>query len=93
MLSAKQKQNFNEQGFVVVENVLSPTQLSQMKTRAADIIQAWDDTESRHIFTTQHNNRSGDDYFLDSAEQIRCFYEEEAFDDAGKLVQPREHVH
>ncbi len=90
MLSVGQQQTFHNQGYVVIENLLSPEQLDQMKARAVEIIHAWDDEESRHIFTTQHNNRSGDDYFLDSAEQIRCFYEEEAFDDSGKLVQPRE---
>ena len=26
-----------------------------------------------------------DDYFLDSGDQVRCFFEEEAFDAAGKL--------
>ena len=90
MLSTEQKHNFRDQGYVVIENLLLPEQLSQMKTRVTEIIQAWDDAESRHIFTTKDNNRSGDDYFLDSAEQIRCFYEEEAFNEAGELVQPRE---
>ena len=89
-LTPTQKQDFHQQGYVVIENLLPTEQLIQMKTRAAEIIRAWDDTASRHIFTTKHNNRSGDTYFLDSAEQIRCFYEEEAFDSAGKLVQPRE---
>lgn len=89
-LSQQQKEMFDQQGYLVIEDLLSTDQLEQMQVRAAAIIHAWDDTESRHIFTTKHNNRSGDAYFLNSAEQIRCFYEEEAFGDDGCLVQPRE---
>ena len=31
----------------------------------------------------------GDEYFLGSAERIRCFFEEEAFGEDGKLTQER----
>ncbi|MGB1011639.1 MAG: phytanoyl-CoA dioxygenase family protein [Thiolinea sp.] len=89
MLSQQQQQDFQEQGYVIVENLLSAKQLEQMKNAATEIVDAWDDEEQHHIFTTKNNDRSGDDYFLDSAERIRCFYEEDAFDDAGRLVQPR----
>ncbi len=89
MLTPTQQQTFQQQGYVVIEDMLPNAQLVEMQARAAEIIAAWDDEANRHIFSTHDNNRSGDDYFLDSAEQIRCFYEEEAFDASGKLVQPR----
>lgn len=31
-----------------------------------------------------------DNYFLDSASQINFFFEEKAFDESGKLQQPKE---
>lgn len=89
-LSPEQIQHFQQQGYVVVENLLSASQLAQMQAQASKIIHDWDDQQARHIFTTKDNNRSGDDYFLGSAEQVRCFYEEEAFNTSGQLVQPRE---
>lgn len=89
MLSNQQTKHFQSQGYCVIEDILTPKQLTQMKQRAAAIIDEWDAASQQAVFTTKDNNRSGNDYFLDSAEQIRCFYEEEAFDDTGKLTQER----
>ena len=90
MLTREQIKQYQEQGFVVLNEIIEPSMLSQLKASAANIVEQWRDDHASHTFTTKHNNRSGDDHFLDSAEQIQCFFEEEAFDAEGKLVQERE---
>lgn len=90
MLTPKQLKQFGSDGYTLIENVLTPEQLAQMKSRAAGIIDEWEEDLNNPIFTTKDNNRSGDLYFLNSAETIRCFYEEEAFDANGNLVQQRQ---
>ena len=90
MLSPKQLDQFKTDGYTVIENVLSPEHLAQMKTRAASIVNDWKDDTDNPIFTTQDNDRSNNSYFLNSAENISCFYEEEAFDANGEFVQKRE---
>ena len=89
MLTQQQIEHFQTQGYTVIEGLLLPEQLSAMKERAAGIIAEWEETSQQAVFTTNDNDRTGNDYFLDSAEQIRCFYEEEAFDVEGRLVQDR----
>jgi len=89
MLTDNQISQFHKDGYTVVENLLTPGQISQMKDRAARIVEEWDEDESRHVFSTNDNNRTDDTYFLESAEMIRCFYEEEAFGPDGRLVQER----
>lgn len=43
------------------------------------------------VFSTEDNNRQQrDDYFLDSAWQIKPFYESDALDSNGKLRVPKE---
>lgn len=89
MLSPQQLHEYNTQGYTVIDNVLTPEQLAAMKARAAAIVTQWDGASQQATFSTNDNNRSGNDYFLDSAEKIRCFYEEAAFDDRGELVQEK----
>ena len=43
----------------------------------------------RSIFTTREQARITDAYFLASADRVRCFFEEEAFDADGSLRQPK----
>ncbi|WDD99332.1 phytanoyl-CoA dioxygenase family protein [Thalassomonas actiniarum] len=89
MLSSEQIQQYRQQGFVVLDQVIPQAMLEQVKARAALLVEQWVEDSPSHTFTTKDNNRSGDDYFLESAEKIRCFFEEEAFGEDGKLVQDR----
>lgn len=89
MLSKQQINQFHEQGYTVLNQAIEQKQLDEVKARAAKLVEQFGENSDPHIFSTNDNNRSDDDYFLDSAEQIRCFFEEEAFDENGKLVQDR----
>jgi len=89
MLSEVQKKEYHEQGFVVLDQVFALEELEKVKKQAAKIVDDWHDEDITHTFGTKDNDRSGNDFFLDSAETMSCFFEEEAFDEKGEFVQDR----
>lgn len=89
MLTPQQLQQYQPQGYTIIPNALSSEQCAELKARAAEIVANWEEDSQNPIFTTKDNDRTGDNYFLNSAENISCFYEEAAFDDNGQLVQER----
>ena len=90
MLSCQQLEHYQAQGYLVLPGFKSAPELAALRARAAQIVEAFDAGAHRSIFsTTDQARRSADAAFLDSAEGIECFFEEEAFDAAGQLRQPK----
>lgn len=89
MLSPHQKQHFENEGYVVLEDFKSAAEIATLRARAEAIVDAFDPASTRSIFTTREQAMATDHYFLDSAEQVRCFFEEDAFDERGQLRQAK----
>lgn len=82
-------QQYREQGFLVLPDFRSAGAIAELRQRADALIDAFDPAGVRPVFTTREQQRQVDDYFLGSAQTIRCFFEEEAFDTQGQLRQPK----
>ena len=88
-MNATLAQQFSQQGFLVLPGFRDAAAIQAVRDRAADIIEAFDPAGVQAIFTTQEQQRRVNDYFLGSANTIRCFFEEEAFDEHGQLRQAK----
>lgn len=80
---------YERDGFVVLEGFMDVRACDALIERAAELVQAFDPSIVS-IFSTRDQVRHADDYFLGSGDQIRCFFEEEAFDAVGGLQQPKQ---
>ncbi|MGE4071600.1 MAG: phytanoyl-CoA dioxygenase family protein [Lysobacterales bacterium] len=89
MLSQQQKQDYEQTGYVVLEDFKSAAEIAAVRERAQHYIDQFDPRSTRSVFTTRDQALATDHYFLDSADQIRCFFEEEAFTEDGQLRQPK----
>ena len=83
LLSNDQQNQFQQQGFLVLENVIPKQQISALKAAALQIVDDFDIGRQRTVFSTRDRDAGRDDYFFNSAQNIHCFLEEDALDENG----------
>jgi phytanoyl-CoA hydroxylase len=84
------RERFDREGYLVLEGAIDAESLSAIRGAAARIVEAFDPSRHRTVFSTKDRDRGRDRYFMESAEAVHCFLEEEAVDADGHLVRPKE---
>uniref|UniRef100_A0A3B3DFG4 Phytanoyl-CoA dioxygenase domain-containing protein 1 n=1 Tax=Oryzias melastigma TaxID=30732 RepID=A0A3B3DFG4_ORYME len=83
-----------EDGFVVLDGLLSSQECDELKQRMNEIVDQMDVPEHcRTTFTTYHDEQlktqGSADYFITSGDKIRFFFEKGVFNDQGEFKVPK----
>lgn len=89
MLSPHQFEQWQRDGYVVLPGFKTPTELAEAIERARAIVDAFEPGSSTSRFSTKDRSVLADAALLASADQVHCFFEEEALDDEGRLRVPK----
>jgi phytanoyl-CoA hydroxylase len=89
-LSPDQIATYDRDGFLVLEHFVDQSACDDLRARAEELVRDFDPAGVVSIFSTHEQVRTSDDYFLDSGDKIRFFFEENAFLPDGTLRQTKE---
>ena len=81
---------YDRDGFLVLENFVDQSACDSLRARAEELVRDFDPAGVVSIFSTHEQTRTSDDYFLESGDKIRFFFEENAFLADGGLRQTKE---
>ncbi|REG81139.1 phytanoyl-CoA dioxygenase family protein [Marinomonas pollencensis] len=87
-LTQEQIDTYHEKGVLVVEAAVADVVCEQLKARMSQLLTEFEPSSKRSIFTTNEQTRHTDQYFMESANKVSYFFEENAFNDQGELAQP-----
>jgi phytanoyl-CoA hydroxylase len=81
---------YDRDGFLVLEDFVSADACEALRARADELVRDFDPRGLVSVFSTKEQTRTSDEYFLESGDKIRFFFEENAFNPDGTLKQSKE---
>jgi phytanoyl-CoA hydroxylase len=86
------KKSWDDNGFIIIENFYSSIECNKLIKRSEQLIDKFEPDSIRSIFDTKKQENVDDNYFLESGDKIRFFFEDKAFDKHGILTDKKELV-
>jgi phytanoyl-CoA hydroxylase len=89
MLDADQLARWQHDGCLVLPGFKPPAAVAALRERSRAIVEAFEPGAEMAVFSSRDRRRLADKALLESADQVRCFFEEEAFDAEERLAVPK----
>src|SRR6266850_1340987 len=89
-LTSEQRAEYDQNGFLILKDFVDTRSCDRLRARAEELVQEFDPGTLISIFSTREQNRLTDNYFLESGDKVRFFFEEDAFLPDGTLKQSKE---
>lgn len=88
-LTDEMQKAFIDCGVVILEDFVSATRCRALRARALELVNEFDPEIVKSVFSTTNEKQLTDSYFIESSDKIRFFFEENSFDEDGRLRQSK----
>jgi phytanoyl-CoA hydroxylase len=89
MPSPAEVARYRQDGFLALERFVDEPTCDRLRDRMDELVAGFDPEGVRTVFATDDQRHAQDAWFLDSGDQVRFFFEPDAFDAEGRLRQAK----